>query len=209
MIAKRIFDLLLSISGLIILSPFFLLAAVWIKADSKGPVFFLQERVGRFGHPFWIYKFRTMYQDAGKKGLQLTVGNDPRITRSGAFLRHYKLDELPQLINVIMGNMSLVGPRPEVPKYVAYYPPGVREMVLSVLPGMTDYAAISFKNENFLLDRTDDPERAYIEEILPVKLQYYQEYVTDCSVWLDFKLILLTVKSLWGVKGAKLQISKI
>lgn len=196
MTAKRVFDLIFAIPGLIVSLPFFLLVSVWIKAESRGPVFFRQERVGRFGRPFLIYKFRTMFQDAGEKGRLLTVGNDPRITRSGIFLRHYKLDELPQLINVIIGNMSLVGPRPEVPEYVAYYPPLVRDIVLSVLPGLTDYATISFRNENFLLGRSDDPERTYIEEIIPVKLEFYQKYVEGCSVWLDLKLILLTLKSL-------------
>ncbi len=196
MIAKRIFDLLLAIPGLISLSPLFLLVAVWVKADSRGPVFFRQERVGRFGRPFRIYKFRTMYHDAEGGDILLTVSNDARITRPGSFLRHYKIDELPQLINVVIGNMSMVGPRPEVPKYIAYYPPGVRDIVLSVLPGITDYASIVFKNEHLLLSRSDEPERAYIEEILPIKLQHYQKYVTTRSVWLDFKLILLTLKNL-------------
>ena len=192
MTAKRGFDLILALAGLVCLSPFLLLVAVWVKVDSEGPALYRQERVGRFGRLFRIYKFRTMYQDT-ESGLHLTVGSDSRITRPGAFLRHYKLDEFPQLINVVMGDMSLVGPRPEVPKYVAYYPSEVRDVVLSVLPGITDYASILFKNEGLFLLNTDDPERTYVEEILPVKLQHYQKYVTDCSVWLDLKLILKTV----------------
>ena len=195
MIAKRIFDLFVAIPGLISLSPFFLFAAVWIKADSKGPILFRQERVGRFGIPFLIYKFRTMYQDTESNGL-LTVGNDSRITKAGAFLRHYKLDELPQLINVILGNMSLVGPRPEVAEYVAYYPPEVRNVVLSVPPGITDYSSILFEDESSLLGKFDNPEKAYLEEILPIKLHYCQKYVTDRSVKLDFKLILLTLRKI-------------
>jgi lipopolysaccharide/colanic/teichoic acid biosynthesis glycosyltransferase len=196
MIAKRLFDLVLAIPGLIGLSPFFMFAALWIRLDSPGPVFFRQERVGRFGRPFRIYKFRTMCSDAEAKGRQLTVGNDPRITRSGAFLRRYKLDELPQLINVILGDMSLVGPRPEVPKYVACYPPEIRDKVLSVPPGITDYASIEYRDENTLLAGAVDPEQVYISEILPVKLDYYSKYVTNRSLLLDSKLILLTLKKI-------------
>lgn len=196
MIVKRVFDLVFAIPGLICLSPFFLLAALWVKADSSGPVFFRQERVGMLGRPFRIYKFRTMCSDAEAKGRQLTVGDDPRITESGFFLRRYKLDELPQLINVILGDMSLVGPRPEVPKYVTCYPPEVREVVLSVRPGITDYASIEYRDENSLLAGAVDPEQVYIDEILPVKLDYYRKYVMERSLLLDFKLILLTLKKI-------------
>ena len=155
--SKRLFDLIFASFGLAILSPLLFLMAVWIKFDSTGSIFFRQERVGQYGKTFRIYKFRTMVTDAEKRGLQITVGNDSRITRSGAFLRRYKLDELPQLIDVVIGKMSLVGPRPEVPKYVAYYPSDVRDIVLSVKPGITDLASIEFKDENTLLGKSANP----------------------------------------------------
>ena len=193
MAAKRLFDLFWTVPGLIILSPLFLAVAVWIKLDSPGPVFFRQERVGRFEKPFRIYKFRTMVTDAEKKGLPLTTGKDPRITRSGEFLRRTKIDELPQLINVVKGEMSLVGPRPEVPKYVAYYPEEAKGKIFSLRPGITDYAAIEFRNENELLERAQDPEKTYIEEILPSKVALYLKYVSERNMWLDFVLILGTI----------------
>lgn len=196
MIAKRIFDLCFSSTGAMLLSPVFVFIAAWIKCDSKGPVFFRQERVGRFGKTFRIFKFRTMCLDAEAKGRQITVGADPRITQSGKFLRRYKLDELPQLLNVIIGDMSLVGPRPEVPRYVALYPAEVRELILSVPPGITDYASIEYKDENAILGRAADPEIAYIEEVMPVKLRYYQRYVLVRSLWVDFKLIMATFKAI-------------
>lgn len=196
MIAKRIFDLFFSAIGLILLLPFFLIIAIWIKLDSSGPVFFRQTRVGRFGHPFQIYKFRTMCSDAEAKGRQITVGDDPRITRSGSFLRRYKLDELPQLINVVKGEMSLVGPRPEVPRYVELYPEKIREMVLSIPPGITDFASIEYKDENDILGRADDPDKAYVEQVMPVKLRYYERYVAERSLWVDFKLIMATLKAI-------------
>lgn len=194
MIAKRIFDFIFALTGTFVLLPVFACLAVWIKLDSSGPVFFRQERVGRFGKSFLIFKFRTMCLDAEAKGRQITVGEDPRITRSGRFLRHYKLDELPQLLNVISGEMSLVGPRPEVPRYVALYPSDVRGQVLSVPPGITDYASIEYKDENAILGRAADPDKAYIEEVMPVKLRYYQRYVAERSLWVDFKLIMKTLK---------------
>ena len=196
MIQKRVFDLFFSFFGVLLLAPLFLLISIWIKLDSAGPVFFRQERVGGFGKPFRIFKFRTMCLDAEAKGRQITVGKDSRITKSGKFLRQYKLDELPQLMNVVLGEMSLVGPRPEVPRYVALYPANVRELVLSVPPGITDYASIEYKDENAILGRTADPERAYIEEIMPVKLRYYQRYVAERSLWVDFKLIIATIKTI-------------
>lgn len=196
MIAKRLFDLFFSAIGLILLLPLFLIVAVWIKLDSSGPVFFRQTRVGQFGHLFQIYKFRTMCSDAESKGRQITVGEDPRITRSGRFLRRLKLDELPQLINVIKGEMSLVGPRPEVPRYVALYPDQLREKVLSVPPGITDYASIEYKDENEILGKAADPDKAYIEEIMPTKLRYYERYVSERSLWVDFKLVLATLVKL-------------
>lgn len=196
MIAKRIFDLYCSLLGVLFLAPLFLVISFWIKLDSPGPVFFRQERVGRFGNSFRIFKFRTMCLDAENKGRQITVGEDPRITKSGRFLRKTKLDELPQLFNVIMGEMSLVGPRPEVPCYVALYPAKVRELVLSVPPGITDYASIEYKDEYAILCRSADPNKAYIEEVMPVKLAYCQRYVAERSLWIDFKLIIITFSTL-------------
>lgn len=196
MIAKRIFDLLFSITGTILLLPVFALIAIWIKCDSRGPVFFRQERVARFEKTFRIFKFRTMCLDAESKGRQITIGADPRITRSGRFLRRYKLDELPQLLNVIAGDMSLVGPRPEIPRYVAMYPAEVRDVVFSVPPGITDYASIEYKDENMILGHAADPDKTYIEEIMPVKLGYYQRYVVERSLWVDFKLVMKTLKVL-------------
>ncbi len=193
MAAKRLFDLFWTVPGLIILSPLFLAVAVWIKIDSPGPVFFRQERVGRFEKPFRIYKFRTMVTDAEKKGLPITTGKDPRITRSGEFLRRTKIDELPQLINVVKGEMSLVGPRPEVPKYVAYYPEEAKGKIFSLRPGITDYAAIEFRNENELLERGQDPEKTYIEEILPQKIRLYLKYSEERNLVLDLFLILRTI----------------
>lgn len=192
MIVKRLLDLFLSVSGLIILSPLFLLISLWIKIDSKGPVFYRQVRVGKNMEPFKIFKFRTMIYDPYDKGLQLTTSDDKRITGSGRFLRKTKLDELPQLINVLTGKMSLVGPRPEVPKYVGYYPEEVRKIVLSVPPGITDRASLEFKNENEMLHLSKDPEKTYIDEILPVKLEYYVEYVENRTLFGDIKIIIDT-----------------
>ncbi len=194
MLAKRIFDLFFAVVGAVTLLPLFMLIAVWIKCDSPGPVFFRQERVGRFGALFKIYKFRTMCPDAESKGRLITVGKDPRITRSGHFLRKYKLDELPQLLNVITGDMSLVGPRPEVPRYVAMYPPEVRCLVLSVPPGITDFASIEYRDENTILGRADDPDKVYLEEILPTKLSYCKRYVAERSLLVDFMLIIKTLR---------------
>lgn len=192
---KRLFDLLIASVFLIILSPVFILIAILIKFDSKGPVFFLQQRVGRNNTDFAIYKFRTMFTDADKKGLLTIGGRDPRITRTGYNLRKYKLDELPQLINVLIGNMSLVGPRPEVRKYVSLY--NAEQMkVLSVKPGITDYASIDYSNENELLSHSNDPEKKYIEEIMPAKLQLNLKYIREQSFYTDIKIILRTVKKL-------------
>lgn len=199
MIAKRLFDLFFSLIGLIILLPVFMILAVLIKCDSRGPVFFRQERVGRFGQPFMIHKFRTMAANTEAKGLPITVSGDSRITMVGRILRKYKLDELPQLIDVIMGNMSLVGPRPEVSRYVAYYPDAARKSVLSVPPGITDFASIEFKDENEILSLSEDPEQEYIKIILPIKLAYYQKYVRERSLWVDFMLIFKTAKSISGI----------
>ncbi|MDR1853583.1 MAG: sugar transferase [Azoarcus sp.] len=193
---KRTFDLFCSLVGLVFLSPFFLVVALLIKRDSPGPVFFRQERVGRGGKHFRIHKFRTMRVNAEDEGLRITTGKDSRITSIGAFLRKYKIDELPQLLDVVAGNMSLVGPRPEVPEYVAYYPPGVRVKVLSIRPGITDPASIAFRDENEILDRTNNPQKVYIEEILPVKLKYYIDYVDNASFLFDLKIIFKTLRAI-------------
>jgi lipopolysaccharide/colanic/teichoic acid biosynthesis glycosyltransferase len=193
--SKRLFDVVAAGCGLVLLAPALLALALWIRLDSPGPALFRQRRVGRYGRHFDIYKFRTM-ADRRDEGRQLTVGQDPRITRAGRFLRRTKLDELPQLLNVLVGTMSLVGPRPEVPRYVDRYPPAVREAVLSVAPGITDLAAILYKDENDILGRAPDPERAYIETILPVKLEYYQRYVRERSFWLDVRIICRTLAAI-------------
>lgn len=197
MIAKRLFDLVLSLAGLLLLSPVLLLIAILIKLDSPGPVFFRQTRVGRGGEPFRIHKFRTMTSGTGSRNLQLTVGTDPRITRTGRWLRKYKLDELAQLIDVVQGSMSLVGPRPEVPEYVAHYPAETRQIVLSVRPGITDNAAIEYRDENDILAQADDPEREYIENILPVKLEHYRQYVAEHSLPGDIAIILRTLAAVF------------
>lgn len=189
---KRLFDIAVSLAGLVLLAPLFALIALSIKLDSTGPIFFRQPRVGRWGKPFDIFKFRTMHIQTGETR-QLTVGDDCRITRVGRFLRHYKLDELPQLINVLHGTMSLVGPRPEVPRYVACYPPDVRAIVLSVAPGITDWASILYYEESALLGHAVDPEKAYINTVLPIKLSYYVRYVHERSFWTDLQIICKTL----------------
>ena len=191
LLLKRLFDMAASGIGLLLLAPLLLVLAAWIKCDSAGPVFFLQERVGLCGKLFRIIKFRSMRQD--NAGLQITVGEDARITRSGRFIRAYKLDELPQLINVLLGDMSLVGPRPEVPRYVALYPADVREEVLSVRPGMTDLASVQYRSESDLLAASSDPELTYTTVILPAKLALYQQYVRQRSLWLDVRIIGMTL----------------
>jgi len=190
--SKRILDLMIACAGLVLLSPALLLIGAWIKWDSPGPVFFLQERVGRRGRLFNIFKFRTMYFQTGPSKL-LTVGRDSRITSAGHFLRRYKLDELPQLLNVMLGSMSLVGPRPEVPRYVACYPPDMRVLVLSVSPGITDWAAIEYRDESTLLAASSDPERAYIEQVLPAKLRLYARYVRERNFWTDLRILFRTL----------------
>ena len=189
---KRLFDILASLAGLALLAPLFVLIALAIKIDSAGPVFFRQQRVGRYGKPFRIFKFRTMRARADETR-QLTVGDDCRITRVGHFLRHYKIDELPQLINVLYGTMSLVGPRPEVPRYVACYPPDARRIVLSVAPGITDWASILYRDEGRILGQASDPEKAYVDTILPIKLSYYMRYVQERSFWTDLQIISRTL----------------
>ena len=195
--AKRAFDILCAALGLALLAPLLLVLALWIKLDSRGPVFFRQERVGRHGQPFLIHKFRTMRAAKPEgAGPQITVGADPRITRSGAFLRHYKLDELPQLWDVLRGAMSLVGPRPEVPKYVALYPDDLRRLVLSVRPGITDPASLRYRNESERLAAAADPEREYIEVVMPAKLALAADYVRQASLAGDLRLIFSTLAAL-------------
>ncbi|HEX5371233.1 MAG TPA: sugar transferase [Aquabacterium sp.] len=191
--SKRLFDWLMSSLGLLALGPLLLLIALAVKLDSPGPVFFRQERVGRFGQTFRIHKFRTMRHDPVGQGLQITVGADARITRVGHWLRGSKLDELPQLIDVWVGTMSLVGPRPEVPRYVAHYPAELRDKILSVRPGITDIASIEYRDESAVLARASNPEQAYIHEVLPHKLALAAQYVDQASVWMDVKLILRTI----------------
>lgn len=193
---KRSFDFMISLIGLILLSPVFFFIAVAIKLDSIGPIFFRQVRIGQYGLQFHIYKFRTMIVDAETKGLKITVKKDPRVTRVGAILRRYKLDELPQLINVLINNMSLVGPRPEVPKYVALYSPEIRDIIFSVKPGITDNASIHYRSENSLLTSLSNSEKVYIEEILPKKLRLNVDYVKHQSFWGDIKIIFKTLISL-------------
>jgi lipopolysaccharide/colanic/teichoic acid biosynthesis glycosyltransferase len=194
MSAKRMMDLSLAIPGALFASPLLLAIAVTIKLDSPGPVLFRQQRVGLHGQLFTILKFRTMRPDAETLGPRLTANNDDRITEIGRWLRRYKLDELPQLLNVIGGSMSIVGPRPEVPEYVRHYPEGIRDCILGMRPGMTDYAALEFRNEEQLLAGEDNPEQYYLENILPRKLQLYERYARDSSILVDLKLILRTVQ---------------
>lgn len=189
---KRVFDLICSTGGILILSPVFILLWLAVKLESKGPALFLQTRVGRNNKDFRLFKFRSMYINAESKG-QLTVGmRDPRITRTGFYLRKFKLDELPQLFNVLKGDMSLVGPRPEVRKYVEYYTPEQLK-VLSVRPGITDYASILFINENELLARASNPEQYYIEHIMPEKLRLNLEYIERKGFFKDIGLIFKTL----------------
>ena len=193
--SKRAFDLLGACLALLLLAPLMALVALWIKVDSPGPVFFRQQRVGRRGVPFMIHKFRTMR--TGAEGLPLTVGDDPRITRAGRFLRRTRLDELPQFIDVLQGTMSLVGPRPEVPRYVALYPPALRERALAVRPGLTDPASLHFIDEAALLAAAADPEREYVERILPAKLQRAAEYAENASLATDVMVLARTARALW------------
>lgn len=189
---KRIFDLILAVIFLVLLTPLFIFIAIRIKCDSIGPVFYKQIRVGLNGKDFGIFKFRTMFVGADKKGLLTVGGNDARITRPGIFLRKYKLDELPQLINVFLGEMSIVGPRPEVRKYVDLYSKEQLQ-VLSVKPGITDYASIEYSRENEILARSNDPEATYINEIMPAKLALNQKYIREQSLLTDLKIILQTL----------------
>ena len=191
---KRIFDFVASFCGLIVLFPMFFVIAILIKREDGGRVFFRQTRVGQNNKRFEIYKFRTMIENAERAGAQVTKGDDPRITRIGKILRKYKIDEFPQLINVIKGEMSLVGPRPEVPKYVKFFEEDYKE-ILKVKPGITDYASLEYKNENELLKGADDPERVYLEKVLPEKIEYYKKYLKDMGFLTDFICFLLLISN--------------
>jgi lipopolysaccharide/colanic/teichoic acid biosynthesis glycosyltransferase len=193
---KRLFDVAGALGGLVVLSPLFLIVAVLIKRESAGPVFFRQVRVGRGGVPFRIFKFRTMTGAEPAAGPILTIGDNPRVTPVGKVLRDWKIDELPQLINVLVGDMSLVGPRPEVPKYVAHYTPEQRAVVLSVRPGLTGPASLKFRNQTELLARFADPERAYLEVVMPEKLKICADYIQTATFSSDLKLIAQTIVAL-------------
>ena len=188
---KRLFDIVASGLGMLVLSPILIIVAIWIKLDSEGPVFYRQVRVGRYNKDFRIFKFRSMRIGSDKGSLVTIGGRDPRVTRSGYFIRKFKIDELPQLINVFIGDMSLVGPRPEVRHYVNYWTPE-QMRALDVRPGITDPASIRFRNENELLEKAEDPEKYYIEVIMQEKLKLYLEYVDNASFWYDIKLIFQT-----------------
>lgn len=192
---KRLFDIIASGLGLIVLSPLFAVLAVWIKADSRGPVFYRQTRVGKDNKDFRLYKFRSMRPDSDKLGLITVGGHDPRVTRSGYYIRKYKLDEFPQLINVFIGDMSLVGPRPEVRKYVDMYT-HEQMRVLSVRPGITSLASIRYRNENDILAAAEDPDRCYIEKVMPDKLAIDLEYVDRATLWNDIQLIFSTFREI-------------
>jgi lipopolysaccharide/colanic/teichoic acid biosynthesis glycosyltransferase len=188
---KRCFDFVFALLGILVLMPVFALLALWIGLDSAGGVFYRQLRVGKGGNEFGLIKFRTMRTGSEKQGLLTVGGKDPRITPAGYFLRKFKLDELPQLINVLWGDMSLVGPRPEVRKYVDLYTPEQRS-VLSVRPGITDYASIEYARENDLLAGATDPEKMYIEEVMPAKLRLNQKYIHDQGLMTDIRIIFKT-----------------
>lgn len=190
---KRLFDIIFSFSGLVFLSPLLLGLGLWVALGSKGGMFYRQERVGRYGKLFRLFKFRSMYTNSDKKGLLTVGGRDPRITPAGYYLRQYKLDELPQLLNVLMGDMSLVGPRPEVKKYVDLYT-SEQKKVLLVRPGITDYASLEYFEENELLARSQDPEKTYIEDVMPAKLRLNGRYIQEAGLLTDLKIILRTLK---------------
>ena len=195
---KRLLDVVAALLGLLLLAPAFLLIAAAIRLESPGPVFFRQERVGRHGRPFRIYKFRTMADaQAGSGGPQVTAAGDSRVTRVGAWLRRFKLDELAQLIDVLRGTMSLVGPRPEVPRFVEHYPPEWRERLLSVRPGITDFASVRYRDEGELLAAAADPEREYLEVVLPAKLQYALDYVDNPTLGTDLRVLGLTLRTVF------------
>ncbi len=200
--SKRFFDIFFSLLGIIILSPFVLIISIFLLISSKGKVFFIQQRVGKNNHVFMLVKFRTMKIVSGNNSL-ITIGvRDPRLTKVGYFLRKYKLDEFPQLINILKGDMSFVGPRPEVPKYVELYTEEQKK-VFDVRPGLTDFASLKFFDENRILAEYDNPEKAYVEQVLPEKLRLSLKYIEEQSFLLDFKLICLTIKRVFTSQKQK------
>lgn len=196
LILKRVYDIIFSSLGLLVLVPLFMVVAVMIKLDSPGPVFYHQTRIGKDGKEFKILKFRKMHQYVGDSGSNLTTTNDERMTRFGAFLRRSKIDELPQAVNVLLGEMAVVGPRPETPNYVELYDEQQRQ-VLKVKPGITDYASIYFIDEGDLLQYADDSERLYIEAIMPQKIRLNLKYIAEMSLITDMKIIYLTFKNIF------------
>jgi lipopolysaccharide/colanic/teichoic acid biosynthesis glycosyltransferase len=194
---KRLFDIIFAALGLLVLSPVFLIISAIIGASSRGPVFYLQSRVGRNNKDFRLFKFRTMHPAADQKGLLTIGGNDPRITRSGHFLRKYKLDELPQLLNVLVGDMSFVGPRPEVRKYVNLYTPE-QAAVLQVRPGITDYASLQYFNESELLGASADPDKTYTTVIMPSKLELNLKYIREAGLLTDLQIIFRTLRRIFS-----------
>jgi len=195
-IAKRIFDIFSSLIVLVLLFPLFLIIALWIVVDSRGGAFYKQIRVGKNGKEFNLLKFRSMRSGADRSG-QLTIGNDNRVTTVGRFIRKTKLDEFPQLLNILAGQMSIVGPRPEVPKYVALYS-DEQKKVLTVRPGLTDYASLEYFDEQKILGQAADPEKAYIEEVMPKKLDLNLQYIAESNFWVDLKLIFRTIGRIFG-----------
>jgi lipopolysaccharide/colanic/teichoic acid biosynthesis glycosyltransferase len=201
---KRLFDLVVSTAGLLVLLPVFLVVAMAIKLDSSGPIFFRQWRMGKGFCPFIIYKFRTMVADAAARGTSITVGRDPRITRVGQFLRMTKIDELPQLINVLTGDMSLVGPRPEVPHYVELFRTDYEE-ILKMRPGITDLASLKYSDEATILGASENPEEEYVRRILPEKIRLAKDYIHQSSVFFDALLIIKTLGKLFAPRRALLK----
>jgi len=195
---KRLFDIIFSFLGLILISPLLIIIALLIKINSSGPGFYRGERIGKSGKPFRIFKFRTMVENADKIGGPSTAGDDPRLTKMGGFLKKYQLDELPQLINVLRGEMSLVGPRPEVRVYVDMMSNEEKKIILSVLPGMTDIASLWNFHESDILKGSSDPEKTYMERIRPEKIRLQMEYVKNRSFLLDFKLIIKTISKIFN-----------
>jgi len=204
---KRGIDIIASAIGLAVLSPLFAIIAIGVKLDSPGPIFYFQDRVGRGGRTFRVIKFRTMCVGADQLGTKLTVSADKRVTWLGRFLRHSKLDELPQLINVLAGKMSLVGPRPESPEYIVFYTPAQRSLILSLRPGITDYASILLRNESSLFPPDQDPVPIYRQQVIPLKLSCYQRYFREMGIVADLRIMLATVALLAvGLSPAKLGI---
>jgi len=194
---KRVFDFISGLLGLVLLVPLFLIIPLLIRICDGGPVFFRQRRVGREFKPFMLLKFRTMIHDAPQKGLPLTAGGDPRITAVGRVLRKTKMDEIPQLWNVLKGEMSIVGPRPEVPRYVESFPEDYKE-ILKIRPGITDYAAIEFRDEEAVLSKYKNPEEGYLNDVLPEKIRLYKKYTRDINLGNDLRLVFLTLRKIAG-----------